>query len=220
MNLNVATVILLVVPRFLLAQAAPAAHKPIVPMNPDELIKLLPTAPTGWTMAQSVANNYFIGWLCCQATREFQHPAPIDRSPGAKPPPPLITRVRIMDTGYFPTFNGDFENFRVGKYQGAETLVINGMPARKLFIGPNHEKLRISVRGRFIVEFETDNQPPNSAQSWLQIVDFKRINGLPDSSLTNLPKPIHITKIDEMNPKNNSTSDLYWSGTVVGDTER
>jgi hypothetical protein len=219
MKVSVATVLLLVVPRFLVAQPAPSTHKPLVPMNPDELIKLLPGAPTGWTMTQSQANNYFIAWLCCQATREFQHPAPVDSSPQAKTAPPMITRVRIMDTGYFSTFNGDFENFRVGKYQGAETLVINGMPARKFFVGPNHEKLRLSVHGRFIVELETNNQPANSALSWLQIVDFKRLAGLPDSSPTNLPKPIHITRIDEMNPKNNATSDLFWSGPVSGDTD-
>ncbi len=216
MRLKIGSVILLVVPILLLAQGA---HKPIVPMNPDELIKLLPGAPDGWTMTQSVANNYFIGWLCCQATREFQHPAPVDPMARDKTPPPLITRVRIMDTGYFPTFNGDFENFRVGKYPGAETLVINGMPARKFFVGPNHERLRLSVRGRFIVELETDHQPANSTQSWLQVVDFKSLGGLPDSSQSNLPKPIHIIRIDEMNPKNNVTSDLFWSGPVSGNTD-
>jgi hypothetical protein len=216
-RLKIASVVL-ALPMILSGQIAPAAHKPVVPLNPDDVIKLLPPAPTGWTTTQSNAKNYFIGWLCCQATREFQHPSPANPSPGEKPPPPLITRVRLMDTGYFPTFNGDFENFRVGKYPGAETLVINGMPARKFFVGANHERVRISIRGRFIVEIETENQPANSSQSWLQIINFPQLSRFPDSSATTLPRPIHITKIDEMNPKNNSTTDLFWSGNVSGDT--
>lgn len=213
-------ILLVVLPRILAAQGAPAAQKPIVPLAPTELIKLLPPTPTGWNMTQSTAKNFFVEWICSQATREFQHPSPVNAKPGAKPPPPQITRVRLMDTGYFPSFNGDFENFRVGKYGAAETLVINGMPARRFLVGANHERLRLSVRGRFIVEIETENQPSNTAQSWLRVIDFQQVNRIPDASATILPKPIHITKIDEMNPKNNSISDLFWSGPIAGDTNR
>src|SRR3954470_16250952 len=103
------------------------AHKPIVPLQPAEVLKHLPAAPAEWKLTESTAKSFFVGWLCAQATREFQHPAPPVK-PGAPPGPPYITRVRLMDTGYYPSFNGDFDKFRVGKYSNAESLVIAGMP--------------------------------------------------------------------------------------------
>src|SRR4051794_35471096 len=94
------------------ADAQQATHKPIVPLRPAELMKYLPAKPAEWTMTESTAKNFFVGWICAQATREFQHPAPAP--PGAaQAPPPYVTRVRVMDTGYYPSFNGDFDNFRV-----------------------------------------------------------------------------------------------------------
>src|SRR2546430_16630504 len=88
------------------------SHAPIVPSKPAELIKYLPEPPAGWKMTESTAKNFFLGWICSQATREFQHPSPLQ--PGTPPGPPFVTRVRLMDTGYFASFNGDFENFRIG----------------------------------------------------------------------------------------------------------
>ena len=111
-----------------------------------------------------------------------------------------------MDTGYYPSFNGDFENFRVGKYPGAESLVIAGMPARRMTLSATKERLRVSVRGRFIVEVETENQPPNTSQAWLKVFDFRRVGSIPDSGSTQLPKPLTIQSVDELNPKNNTTS--------------
>ena len=186
------------------------SHAPIVPSKPAELIKYLPGAPTGWKMAESTAKNFFLGWVCSQASREFQRPAPTQ--PGVPVGPPFVTRVRLMDTGYFASFNGDFENFRVGKYSNAESLMVGGMPARKIRISPTRERLRVSVRGRFIVEIETDNQPANSGQAWLQLFDFRQVSSIPDASASQLPKPIIVETVDELHPSNNSSSQLYWGG--------
>lgn len=196
-------------------------HRPIVPLPPAELLAFLPSAPKDWMVTESTAKNFFLAWLCAQATREFQHPSPAPPPPGAPPPPPYITRVRIMDTGYYPSFNGDFENFRIGKYSNAESLLTQGMPSRRITISPTRERLRISVRGRFIVEIETDNQPPDSGKNWLQFVDFRRVAGIADSSSSELPKPIVIQNIDELHPTKNSSSQLNWGGsTNPAETER
>jgi hypothetical protein len=194
-----------------------AGHRPILPIAPAELLKLLPATPNEWKMTDSSAKSYFMSWLCGQATREFQHPPVASAEPG----PPLITRVRIMDTGYYPSFNGDFENFKVGKYSNAESLLISGMPARKITISPTRERLRVSVRGRFIVEVETENQPTNSGQQWLQLVDFRRVSAIPDSGATQLPKPIVVENVDELRPANNSSAQIHWGGPAsVKETER
>lgn len=193
---------------------AAQTHKPVVPAKPSDLIKLLPVAPAEWKMTNSTAKSYFIGWMCSQATRQFEHPAPPLTQPGATPSPPFITRIQLMDTGFFPTFNGDFDNFQIGKYSNAESLTINGMPARKITISRTRERLRVSIRGRFIVEVETDNQPSNSAQSWLQLFDFKKISAILDTGATQLPQPIVVETIDELQPTKSSTSELHWGGPV------
>lgn len=198
-----------------LASAQQVARKPIVPLRPPELIKYLPAAPPDWTMSESAAKNFFVGWICAQATREFQHPAAAVRNAGEKALS-YVTRIRLMDTGYFPSFNGDFDNFRVGKYSNAESVMISGMPARRITVSPARERLRISVRGRFIVEVETDNQPANAAQTWLRLIDFATIARIPDSAVSQLPKPITIETVDELHPANNNTSQLHWGGSAAG----
>ena len=188
------------------------SHKPLLPVAPAELIKCLPSAPADWKMTESSAKSFFVSWICAQATREFERPAPIPAQAVATPPPPYVTRLRVMDTGYYPSFNGDFENFRVGKYSNAESFVISGMPARKITITSTRERLRVSVRGRFIVEVETDNQLSNSGQAWLQFFDFRKISAIPDSGASQLPKPIIVSNVDELHPANNSSSQIHWGG--------
>ncbi len=192
------------------AQAAPGPHKPIIPLQPGNLFPYLPSTPVGWELKESKAKNYFLGWICSQASREFNRP--VKSGPGSPQSPPMITRIRVMDTGYYGSFNGDFDNFRVGKYPGAESLLIAGMPARKITLATTKERLRVSVRGRFIVEVETENQPANTGEAWIKLFDFRKLATIPDSGSTQLPKPIVIQSLDELNPKNNSSSQLYWSG--------
>ena len=196
----------------------PPARKPLLPLEPSELLKLAPPPPAGWTLTQSNAKNSFVEWLSSQATREFQKPNPAT-AVGAKPAPPPTTIVRLIDTGYFPAFNGDFENFRVGKYGNAETLMISGLPARKFSLGSEHERVRVSIRGRFIVEIEARRQPLGTAQSWLRLVNLQQLTAVSDSSPTALPKPIQIKKVDELDPKKNATSELFWSGPVGGNSD-
>lgn len=187
-----------------------AVHKAIVPIDPAELIKFMPATPAGWQLRQSTAKNFFVEWLCCQATREFQRVMPPTGQSTGTPAPPQVTIVKLIDTGYFRAFNGPFENFRPGTYGAFESLVINGMKARRSKLASNREVLQVSVRGRFVISVEVQNQPPTSDQGWLKIIDFARINAIPDVGSEQLPKPILITAIDELVPANNSTSKLFW----------
>jgi hypothetical protein len=200
------------------AQVAPAPHKPIVPLSPEDLIKFLPSTPSGWKLTQSDGKNFFVGWLCSQVTREFQRPSATVTRPAATAEPPQTTRVRLTDTGYYPSFNGDFENFQVGKHGSAETLVIKGMPARKFILGRDHERLRLSIRGRFIIEIETSNQAANTAEAWLSVIDLQRMSAFPDTGSDQLPKPITISVVDELTPANNTSSKLYWNGPQINDS--
>ncbi|HSV62235.1 MAG TPA: hypothetical protein VLH83_02720, partial [Chthoniobacterales bacterium] len=121
-----------------------------------------------------------------------------------------IARIKILDTGYFHSFNGDFENFQVGNYGTNESLMLNGNRARRMAIGPAHVRLKVSVRGRFVIEIEVLNQPANSDLSWLRLVDVTKLAALPDSGSDKLPKPIVLLTVDELNPQKNATSELHW----------
>jgi hypothetical protein len=189
------------------SQTAVATHPQIVPLSPAELLAFVPKAPTKWETKKSSAENYYAVWLNTRAEREFS----FTPQPGGAAQP-QITRLMLLDTGYAPGPLGDFDEFKVGHYGNEESLMIGTYPARKIVMGKDKERLRIAIKHRFIIQIETMNQPSNSVTNWVNLFDLARLVGVPDSGSTALPKPIRITKIDEINPRNSSTSDLLWSG--------
>ncbi len=192
------------------AQDAPV-HKPIVPLEPAELIKFLPEAPKGWSLKESKAKSTFAGWLLTFASREFTYtpPVPANAAPGTPPPPTQITRIKITDTGYYPASLGQFENFKVGKYGNEDSLLISGLTARKITF-PDGERLSILVKGRFIVQIEVRKQRPNIILEYPMIINFSKLVAIPDSGAEELPKPVVVSSVDELHPKNNSRSELQW----------
>ncbi|MEY2480535.1 MAG: hypothetical protein QOI04_1462 [Verrucomicrobiota bacterium] len=192
------------------AQLAPA-HKPIVPLQPPDLIKLLPPTPNGWEMKESKAKSFYNEWLVSQASRQFVQPQPPSSSagPGGQRPP-QITHLRLTDTGFNPALFGDFEQFKAGKYGNTESLSFNAFPARRITFADG-ERLRILIKARFIVEVETHNQAPNAAMLWAKQFDFSRLNSIPDAGVEKLANPLTVFSIDELNPKANSSYQVSWS---------
>ncbi len=193
----------------------PAAHKPILPLPPSEMLKLMPAAPQGWELKQSHASNNFVDWLTTEAFREFARPpvsgpSGIQSTQDTASPAPMITRIRIMDTGYWPSLTGDFDAFKVSKMPGGETLLFGGLQAMLTPLGKNGQRLRISVKRRFVVQVDALNQPANSVTNWAKLVDFVKLAQIPDSGAEQLPKPIVITTVDELDPRKNSTSKMQW----------
>jgi hypothetical protein len=191
------------------AQVAPP-HKPVAALPPTELIKLLPSAPTGWEMKESKASSFYNEWLVSQANRQFLGPKNPPGSPSGAPAPPPMTRLRLTDTGYTSALIGDFEEFKPGKYGNTESLYFNSLPARRMTFADG-ERIRVLVKGRFVVEVETHNQAPNAVTSWLGQFDFPRINSIPDSGAEKLPNPVTVASIDELNPKANGSYQVSWS---------
>lgn len=183
-------------------------HKPIIPLEPDQLLKFLPAAPAGWQLKKSTAKTFFVEWVCAQASREFER-IPTPNAPAA---PAQCTTVTLVDTGYFPAFNGPFDGFKPGKYGAFESLMIGNMRARRSKMAADRESLQASVRGRFIVTVEVKNQPQASEQAWLNTFNFPAINAIPDTGAESLPQPIKLKNVDELVPTRNSTSTVYSGG--------
>jgi hypothetical protein len=192
-------------------QAVPT-HKPIIPVAPAELIKLLPAVPAGWELKQSRAKSFYNEWLVSQANREFSHPPlpPQSLSPGATPGPPQITRIRLTDTGYTPALFADFEAFKPGKYGNTESLYIDSLPARRMTLSDG-ERVRVLVKARFVLEVEVHGQLPNASIAWIKQLNFARLNSVPDSGVEKLPNPVTAVTIDELNPKLNGSYQVSWS---------
>lgn len=195
--------------RSLCAQTPSAGHKPILPIGPAELLAFMPTPPKGWELKQSKANENFVQWLTDEAFREYSYTPP-PANADATPAPPLITRIRIMDTGYWPAMTGDFEDFKPEKQGTSEKLMMNGFQAIRMSLGTAGERLRISVKRRFVVQVDALNQHANAAVSWAKTIDLAKLSLLPDASPDKLPKPIVLNFIDEINPSKNMTSKLQW----------
>lgn len=193
------------------AQIAPA-RKPIVPIAPIEILKLLPLTPNGWEMKESKAKSFYNEWLVSQASRQFVQPQPSNptANPAAQTLPPQITQFRLTDTGYNPALFGDFDQFKPGKYGNTESLAFGSFPARRMTFSGG-ERLRILIKARFVVEVETHNQAPNAAMLWARQFDFSRLNSIPDTGIEKLSNPVTVVSIDEMNPKANSSYQVSWS---------
>ncbi len=203
-------VLLAVVSRLASAQApATGMHKPILPLAPAELLRFLPAPPPNWKTTDSKASNFFMEWIRCEASREFVMVVP-EMTPGASPAPTRTTRVRIFDTGYYPAFSGDFEEFTAGKYGAGESLLVGSFQAHRIPLGADGERLRVSVRRRFIVEIDTHNQPSGTGATWLKSVDMDRLQQVSDAGPDKLPHAIVCTRLDELDPKNNSTYTASW----------
>ena len=194
-----------------LAQA-PAARKPVAPLTPAELIKLLPLAPAGWSLKESKATSFYSDWLISQATRQLEAPPLSGAAPSVAAPatPIQMTRIRLTDTGHYPVLAADFEGFRPGKYGTMESLYIGGLPARRAILHDG-ERLRVLVNNRFIVEIEVHNQRADAAMNWLQLFDVRRLVSAPETATDKLPNPIRVNSVDELNPKANRSFELSWS---------
>lgn len=190
-------------------QTAPA-RSTFLPLGPVDIIKLLPAAPRDWQMKASRANSFYNESLTSQASREFLGPPPQLSVSSASPAPAPVTRLRLTDTGKNPALFADFEEFKPGKYGNTESLYVDSIPARRITL-PDGERLRMLLKGRFVIEVETHNQQPNAALVWMRQFDIPRISGTPDLPAGKLPNPVTVVSIDELNPKLNSSYQLNWS---------
>ena len=191
---------------------ASTTHKPVLPLLPANLLGLLPQAPDKWELKKSQANNFVMDWASTVATREFNYtPPPTSLTVPGSVPPPMVLKITLTDTGYYEGLTGDFENLPTAKASTVQSFVLSGFPARQTTQGQIGERLRVLVNGRYIVQIEVQNQPANSSQKWLRIVDLAKIAALPTDGDETLPRPYTVIRIDELNAKNNSVSKVTFA---------
>ena len=189
--------------------------QPIVPLTPAELIACMPPAPKKWIVTRSVAKNTFSTWISTVAERDFLRPPP-PPLPGApvppKPPPPVTMTVSITDTGNAADFKSLFSQPKSGSLPSGFTMLkINDFPATKEVVDDTTTNLNILIKNRFLVEIQAKNLSDDDLQACANGFDFSKLVSTPDTGETNLPNPVIITQIDELNPQKNGSYALHYA---------
>lgn len=193
---------------------AQSEHKPVAPISPPELLKLLPAPPKGWDLTVSNGRNSFSTWLTTMAIREFKYTPPLRPGSSLDAPEnlPQMTRYVISDGGYGPSLGAAFKDFKIGKEQGVEKVMLMGVPAMRFDAKQGEpQRLVFWVEGRFLVTIETTNQESAKIELWAKQLNFSRLVALAESSVGFLSNPVTITHVDEINKAKNRTHQLYWS---------
>ena len=188
----------------LLAQLPPR----VVPLTPAQLLPLMPVVPAGWKVTSSVATNQMGTWLATIGMKDAERTAPATpAAPGQPPSLPVTMQVTftLIDTGFDPTFLNDFQGFKVGIFGKQENLIINSSPAVLLHDSATSETLSMWIHRRFVLKITTTQQPPNSTKAWAQQIDLIKLGAVPNTGSRELPRPIVISFVDELNPKANNT---------------
>lgn len=187
-----------------------AERRPIQPLSPQELLRLLPSAPEGWELKASHAQSSFSTWLSSMATREFKYTPPLQ--PGAPSPaiPISTTRIILADGGYGPTVGAPFKNFQIGKEQDVERLLVSGIPAIRFQTKEGEpQRTMLWVNDRFFVTVETTNQDQKAMDEWITRLNLAALQKIPKSDVP-MSNPVTITRVDELNKRNNRSYKLHW----------
>jgi len=191
------------------ASLAIAAPQPFLPLQPAQLLALLPTAPPGWSMTSSTgANNISSGWVTSNADRSFKENPP---PPGAPPKPPAIVDLDVTDTGYKSDFLPAFSPPKgVALPPNVTFLRIGNFPARMETRDDGSILLSLLAKNRFLIEIHATNMASADLQKYTAVLDFSKLLTAPDSGDKLLPYPAILSRVDELNPSGNRTYPYYW----------
>lgn len=187
------------------------SDKPVamLPVDPRELLSLLPKGVEGWKMTRSIAENRYDEWLSSVAERNFERPRPKD-------PEGTIMKasIRIEDTGGFRPALGMFEDFAPATGDGFEKKFIGENPAIIINYGEEDFEIQLLADKRFIVRISCEFQPRRFSKEWLDRVDFTGLSRIPKTPAAPLPEEITMVRFDELNEKKNRS---YSLATTLGD---
>ena len=124
---------------------------------------------------------------------------------------PGLLWVHITDSGYAMNYAAGFLAPTSGTAKNTTFLKIAGYPARKYKPDEMTEVLSVLVKGRFVVEVRGKNMLEPDLLNYLAQVDYQRLLAIPDTGPHEVPQPVQLTRVDELNPAQNRTYPLYWA---------
>jgi hypothetical protein len=183
---------------FLILCANAFADKPpVLPVEPESLIRALPSPFDDWKVTKSTAEHKYMKWIQTKATRAFMR-----KNDGA------TAQVTITDTGRYPSMTAPFRNFEPGTAEGMEKKMIRGNPALIRHIPGRGRQMRMLVDGRFIVELILPKDAIDDGKEWLRSLNLEALKMVKSKRVYQLPKRFTMVKIDQLNPSANRKYDL------------
>jgi hypothetical protein len=185
---------------------ATAQQTPTVfPVEPIQLLGVLPAAPAEWKVIRSEAETTLSEWLETRATRVFQAPpapgpANADVTSNALPPGEL--EITVVDTAGFAPALAAFANFAPGKNGNLEKKLIGTLPAIITKGESERQFVQVLVASRYLIEITMTNLPRHPVEDWLRSFHFDL---LPQQSrpVVNRLREFRLSHIDELRPSNN-----------------
>ena len=196
-----------------------ATPRPILPAAPAELLACLPPAPVRWTMTRSNAASSFTQWITAIANRELKWDPPPVTPNAAGPTTPFVPGllwVHLTDNGYFTNYTTGFVAPSSGPAKSTTFLKIADHSARKYKPDETTEVLSVLVKGRFVVEIRAKNMLEADLLNYLAQVNCQKLLAIPDVGPLDVPQPVQLTRIDELNPAQNRRHPLYWAKAEQG----
>ncbi len=191
----------------------PAKTEPIMPAAPATLLACLPPTIQGWTVTRSNAASSFTQWVTTIANREFkQNPPPPDpNNPAPTPFVPGVLTSHVTDSGYSTNYAAGFVAPAGESVKNTVFLKVGDYPARKYKPDDTTIILSVLVKGRFVVEMRARNMQEKDLMGFMSRVNYQQLLAIPDTGPHEIPSPVNLTRVDELDPKQNRTYPLYWS---------
>lgn len=193
---------------FVTTGACQDSVKGMHPVSPKLLWSAFPAKLKEWKMTKSTGELGIADWLESCVLREFERPIPPDPEvdPAAAVPPPMWTRIRVIDTGKYDDATAQFRDFSTktkSDSDNVEQIRLHGWPTFVTSYDDGLIVARMLVADRFRVEFALKHQPRRNLDVWSKHMDYATLSAVPDTDVLSLPELIPAVRIDEMNPRRN-----------------
>jgi len=187
-------------------------------LDPEELLKWLPSAPPNWQLTASQGMSQVSDYPVLQtvAIREFKATPP-PPEPGQAPPEPKITRLTLIDTGSDPDSFFPFRSFDPkatsdpGKKSGEKSYYLEECPVVETYTEAKHS-LVIDLKDRFILAVDLRNQTDKEREAWIDAIDIKHLASeaahAPKKPLT--PHVFQLVFLNELKPGSRQVSQVTY----------
>ena len=175
----------------------------VLPIEPAELLKLMPATPANWKLTSSQATNQVSSWLLTTAQRQLEFTAPAPSADTGKAQPAMHTRLVLIDTGYDAAAAGVFADFKPGVRGRTERLLVGTFPAIRTRASDSREALQLYINRRFIFRVEVENQQKDAVMAWVRLLPIDRFNVPSGPTITSLPPTVSIRTVNELDKTKN-----------------
>lgn len=169
----------------------------IQPLEPKNLLQVLPKQIDGLQINSSQAELKLDAWLNSRATRVFEGTKIVNETPVT-----YQVTVTIRDTAKEPQALGEFLNFTPLVLDSYEKKYIGSSPATVLKLGTERLDVKVLLLERYIAQFTIPADQLGKEEDWLKLINISALRSARTPVLKEYPKTVLVSFVDELDPKN------------------